>query len=46
MSKEHNQIGAQDFLSPLQLPDPLPAFVRADGASYFTEDGKDRKSVV
>ena len=41
MSKEHNQIGAQDFLSPLQLPDPLPAFVRADGASYFTEDGKE-----
>ena len=41
MNDENRQAGAADLLAPLHPSDPLPPFVRARGASYFTADGRE-----
>ena len=41
MSDEMCSAGACDLLAPLHPFDPLPRFVRASGASYFTADGRE-----
>lgn len=41
MNDENRRAGAADLLAPLHPSDPLPTFVRASGASYFTADGRE-----
>lgn len=41
MNDENRRTGAADLLAPLHPSDPLPPFVRASGASYFTADGRE-----
>ena len=41
MNDENRRAGAADLLAPLHPSDPLPPFVRASGASYFTADGRE-----
>ena len=41
MNDENRRAGAADLLAALHPSDPLPPFVRASGASYFTADGRE-----
>ncbi len=41
MNDENRRAGAADLLAALHPSDPLPSFVRASGASYFTADGRE-----
>ena len=41
MNDENRRAGAADLLAALHQSDPLPPFVRASGASYFTADGRE-----
>ena len=41
MNDENRRAGAADLLAALHPSDPLPPFVRARGASYFTADGRE-----
>lgn len=41
MNDENRRAGAADLLAALHPSDPLPPFVHASGASYFTADGRE-----